>query len=127
MALIICPECSKHIADKSVACMGCGFPLNKTIENKAFGNIWIERRSVDHSKFRAFKIFIDGSEKAEVNDGQLLKLPIGIGSHQMFLKIDWVRSDIFEFVIDENQKVCFLTEIEQISLFKIKLNLKRIE
>lgn len=30
MALINCPECGKEISDKSMACIQCGFPLQKT-------------------------------------------------------------------------------------------------
>lgn len=30
MTLIICPECGKEISNKSVSCIHCGYPLNKT-------------------------------------------------------------------------------------------------
>jgi rRNA maturation protein Nop10 len=29
MALINCPECNKEISDKAVACIHCGYPLDK--------------------------------------------------------------------------------------------------
>lgn len=32
MSLIKCPECGKEVSDKALACIHCGFPLQKAVE-----------------------------------------------------------------------------------------------
>lgn len=32
MALIKCPECGREISDKSISCVGCGFPIQSGLE-----------------------------------------------------------------------------------------------
>ena len=34
MALINCPECSREISDKAVACLHCGCPIEKSVSGK---------------------------------------------------------------------------------------------
>lgn len=35
MALIKCPECGKEVSDKAIACIHCGFPLQKVKKDEA--------------------------------------------------------------------------------------------
>jgi hypothetical protein len=63
--------------------------------------IRIKRDSGYVDKTRVYKIVLDGDVVDKIKDGQQIQLDITPGNHQLYLKIDWCRSNIVEFKMNE--------------------------
>ena len=57
-----------------------------TIEVRRAANKWSDRR-------RAYKVMIDGSEVGKVDNGESEGYRVAPGVHEVYLKIDWCRSE----------------------------------
>ena len=60
--------------------------------------IKIKRDSGWADRLRRYKILLDGTEVGTIKNGQELLLNAQAGEHELFLKIDWMRSNkvVFE-------------------------------
>lgn len=65
--------------------------------------ITIKRDSGYADLFRAYKIILDGKAVAKIQNGQQLKLEAPRGKHQIYLKLDWCRSNVLEFELGERE------------------------
>ena len=64
--------------------------------------ITINRDSGYVDRIRAYKVVLDGNVVGKIKNGQQIKLDVAPGNHQIYLKIDWCRSNTVEFEIDED-------------------------
>ncbi|HLD18480.1 MAG TPA: hypothetical protein VJB90_00515 [Candidatus Nanoarchaeia archaeon] len=62
----------------------------------------IKRDSGYADRIRAYKIVLDGDIVEEIKNGQQLELNVSPGRHQLYLKIDWCRSNVVDFEINGN-------------------------
>ncbi len=69
--------------------------------------IKIKRDSGYADKIRAYMIVLDGNVVGEINDGQQVELDVSRGMHELFLKIDWCRSNIEQFENDGRTAIEF--------------------
>jgi len=69
--------------------------------------IKIKRDSGYADRLRAYKIVVDGNVVGEIKNHQEIELDISHGKHELFLKIDWCRSNVVEFEWDGNGDIKF--------------------
>lgn len=67
--------------------------------------IEIFRSSQYVNKFRNYKIVINGIEKGTVGDGKAVKINMDPGEYEVYLTIDWCRSNTLKISIKENELV----------------------
>lgn len=58
-------------------------------------------------KIRNYKIIIDGRNYGIIGSGKTKEIDIAPGNHEIFLKIDWCRSNKIDFNISRNQTIEF--------------------
>ncbi|WP_440895491.1 hypothetical protein ACS127_13140 [Amphibacillus sp. Q70] len=59
------------------------------------------RRTNSYDMVRAYKIILDGKKVGQIKNDQQIELEVLPGEHQLYLKIDWCRSNIIEFKQDD--------------------------
>jgi hypothetical protein len=50
--------------------------------------------------FRKYKIFIDDQGEEKIGRGEEVLIQISPGTHTIYTKVDWVKSNAFEFDIN---------------------------
>lgn len=63
--------------------------------------IRIKRDSGFADRSRAYKVILDNETVGKINNGQQIELDAAPGKHQLYLKIDWCRSNFVEFEIND--------------------------
>lgn len=61
----------------------------------------IKRDSGYVDKVRAYKIILDGNVVGKIKDGEEIEIDVAPGNHQLYVKIDWCRSNTVEFAMNE--------------------------
>jgi len=80
-------------------------------EEKRMAVVKIERGLELADALRKFVIIVDGREIARIKYGETLELPVAIGTHEIFCKTNWLRSN----------KITFFMEIDdQIRRFRVR-------
>ena len=69
--------------------------------------IKIKRDSGYADRLRAYKVVLDGNVVGEVKNGQQIEFDASQGKHELFLKIDWGRSNVVEFESDGSSDIEF--------------------
>lgn len=54
---------------------------------------------------RAYIVVLDGTEVGRIRAGESFAMTVSPGEHQVFLKIDWCRSNMYEFVAQAGSDV----------------------
>ncbi len=67
----------------------------------------ISRKSEYPTKYRKYKIIVDGDKKGTIKTGERVEIPIQPGNHELYLKIDWGRSNKIAFTNVDGEKVQF--------------------
>ncbi|MDY6965783.1 MAG: hypothetical protein SVM80_07425 [Halobacteriota archaeon] len=57
---------------------------------------------------RKYRIILDNKELGVISRGEIKDFEIRPGMHEVFLKIDWCRSNKLQFNIQENQRIKFI-------------------
>jgi hypothetical protein len=57
--------------------------------------------------FRKYKIFINDQEEGKIAREQEVVIQISPGTHTIYTKVDWVKSNAFEFDINAGQTIVF--------------------
>ena len=65
--------------------------------------IRLKRQSGYMDKIRKYKIFMDGVNIGEINDGEMKELNGSPGKHTIHLSIDWCKSNKLEITLKENE------------------------
>ena len=69
--------------------------------------MYIKREVQWVDSLRKYKICVDDQEIGVISIGEKKDFEIKPGEHEIFLKIDWGRSNKLSFNIKENQKINF--------------------
>jgi hypothetical protein len=64
--------------------------------------IRIKRDTGYADRVRAYKVVLDGNVIGEIKNGQQVEFDVAPGKHQLNLKIDWCRSNIVDFEINQS-------------------------
>ena len=64
------------------------------------GILEINRPSMYFAKYRSYPIFVDGEKVGTVKDGAALAVPLQSGSHNVWSRIDWKKSNTAEIRIE---------------------------
>ena len=65
--------------------------------------IILNRDSGYADRLRAYHVVIDDKKTAKISNGANLEIIVEPGSYELFLKIDWCRSNKIKFSISENE------------------------
>lgn len=72
------------------------------LTNRIYMKIKIKRESKLINRFRAYKIILDGICVEKIKNNQNIELNIKPGNHEIYLKIDWCKSNKVKFRGDSN-------------------------
>lgn len=64
--------------------------------------IRIKRDTGYADRIRAYKVVLDGNVIGEIRNGQQVEVDVAPGKHQLNLKIDWCRSNIVDFEMNQD-------------------------
>ncbi len=64
--------------------------------------IRINRDTGYADRLRAYKVVLDGNVIGEIRNGQQVEFDVGSGKHQLNLKIDWCRSNMVDFEMNQD-------------------------
>ena len=64
--------------------------------------IRIKRDTGYADRLRAYKVVLDGNVVGEIKNGQQVEFDVAPGKHQLNLKIDWCRSNIVDFEVNQD-------------------------
>lgn len=67
----------------------------------------IQRDTGYADRMRAYKVILDGRVVAKIKNGQRVTLEIDTGEHELFLKVDWCRSNKLNFSTQTGEDVAF--------------------
>lgn len=67
----------------------------------------IERGSGYADKIRAYSVVLDDDQIGSVGDGQTMEFELKPGTHTLYLKIDWARSNKVTFEASGNKTIRF--------------------
>lgn len=67
--------------------------------------ITLVRQAAHPNRIRAYRVFVDDREVATVKNGSTTTVDISAGKHQLFVKVDWVRSAPLELVVQPGDNV----------------------
>jgi len=67
--------------------------------------ITLVRHSAYPNRIRAYRVFADNREIGTVKNGSTTTVAVPSGKHQMFVKLDWVRSTPLELVIEPGEHI----------------------
>ena len=62
--------------------------------------ITIKRDSGLSDNLRAYKVVLDEITIGDIGDGQVASFEVPKGSHALYLKVDWCRSNVVNFDVD---------------------------
>ena len=65
--------------------------------------ISIQRQSEWNNKARKISIYIDNKKVGVINDGDTQEYPTETGTHEVFAKIDWCRSQKKEISLNQDE------------------------
>ncbi len=87
----------------------CTLTLDVSLE-WARGNaimIQLSRESIYYDKYRCYEIIIDGMLYGNIGDGETKEIDVVEGSHSIYLKIDWCRSNELIFIESKDKFIEF--------------------
>jgi hypothetical protein len=64
--------------------------------------IRIKRDTGYTDRLRAYKVVLDGNVIGEIKNDQQVELDVAPGKHHLTLKIDWCRSNIVDFEVNQD-------------------------
>ncbi|MDQ0230184.1 hypothetical protein [Metabacillus malikii] len=67
----------------------------------------IQREASWSDKFRSYKVIVNEEEVGTIRQKETFQYPLKPGIHTLYLKIDWCRSEKFEFEIKEDETLNF--------------------
>ncbi len=67
----------------------------------------ISRIADTASKYRKYKIIVDDDNMGTIKYGEIVEIPVQPGEHELYLKIDWCRSNKIAFTIAYGEPLQF--------------------
>ena len=71
------------------------------------GTVYLTRDKGWADSLRAYKVLLDGEEVYKIKQGGSYQFNASPGPHELYLKIDWCRSNKIQFSIENNQSIKF--------------------
>ncbi|WP_053367745.1 hypothetical protein [Bacillus sp. FJAT-27245] len=71
-------------------------------------SIHLKRKSQFANKLRKFKIYLNNKYVGVIRDEEEIILPVEQGKNQNYLKVDWNKSEIYEFDINAGEIIHLL-------------------
>lgn len=65
--------------------------------------IKLKRDSGYADRIRAYHVVLDGKKVMKIGNGESVEITVRPGNHELFMKIDWCRSNKISFPISEGQ------------------------
>lgn len=65
------------------------------------------KREIRFAFFRSLPIYLDGKKIGMIKENQTLEIPVLPGNHEIFVKMDWSRSNKIVFNIAEGEQTHF--------------------
>ena len=65
------------------------------------------KRTIEYGRLRKYAIYLDGKKKALIGYNKTISISVSPGSHSLYSRIDWVKSDQLSFEIKENETLHF--------------------
>lgn len=62
--------------------------------------------------YRKFKVIVDGIEICKIKNSETEHIDIASGKHEIYVKIDWQKSNKIEFLLKENEQSFFQIDIK---------------
>lgn len=69
--------------------------------------IIISRVSSSSDKIRKYKVIVDDKEVGNIKDGETKCFEVDEGNHNIYLKIDWCRSNKLDFYVSKDYSIEF--------------------
>ena len=88
------------------------------MESTQTGQIDIYRPHRYFAFLRSFSIWIDGRKVKRITDRERVFIPVSQGVHNIFIKIDWIRSNTIELKIATGQTVKLLVWYKHFAGFR---------
>ena len=71
------------------------------------GIIYLTRDKGWADSLRAYKVFLDGKFIYKIEQGENYQFNTSPGPHELYLKIDWCRSNKIQFSMENNHSIKF--------------------
>ena len=68
-------------------------------------SIHLKRTSQLANKLRKFKVYLNNRYVGVIRDGEEIILSVEQGKNQIYLKVDWNKSEIYEFDINAGETI----------------------
>ena len=70
--------------------------------------IRLKRTSQYVNRLRKFKVYLNNEYAGDIGNGQEIVLPVEKGSYQIFVQVDWVKSEVYKLTIETGEEVHLL-------------------
>ena len=64
----------------------------------------LNRDSGYADRIRDYHVVLDGKKVARIGNGESIEIPVEPGKHELYMKIDWCRSNKIEFEAQDGQE-----------------------
>jgi hypothetical protein len=75
----------------------------KQMDNQ--GSVILIRKTRWFGLLRSLAVFLDGEKTEAIDEDSTIELTLSPGSHEIYVKMDWARSNKFQFNISAREKV----------------------
>jgi hypothetical protein len=69
--------------------------------------ITIKRLSAYGDALRSYKIFVDDKKVLKIDDNEQKEIELSVGTHTIYAQIDWFKSKVISFNINEDKSIHF--------------------
>ncbi|MEH7440615.1 hypothetical protein V7182_24500 [Neobacillus drentensis] len=70
--------------------------------------IHLKRTSQYVNRLRKFKVYLNNEYAGDIGNGEEIVLPVEKGCYQIYVQVDWVKSEIYKFNIETGKEVHLL-------------------
>jgi hypothetical protein len=70
--------------------------------------IYLQRGSQFINRFRKFKVYLNDRYVCDISNGEEIILPVEEGKYELYLKIDWKKSETYKLSIHTDEEIHLL-------------------
>ena len=70
--------------------------------------IHLKRTSQYVNRLREFNIYLNNKYVKDISNGEEIVLPVEKGTYQIYVQVDWVKSEKYEFTIHTGEEIHLL-------------------
>ncbi len=86
-------------------------------------SVSIYRSPILFGKWRAYSVLVDGKKVEKIKNDETLHLKIPPGKHTIQIKIDFIKTNLFEINLKPKQKIFLTIDREYLPKWKYFLNI----